>query len=36
MSAETASLAGLVSDFLRVIENERGASAHTSRAYGRN
>src|ERR1700735_3487267 len=35
MSAETASLPGLVGDFLRVLENERGASAHTSRAYAR-
>jgi integrase/recombinase XerC len=35
MSAESASLHGLVGDFLRVLENERGASAHTSRAYAR-
>ncbi len=33
--AEAASLGGLVVDFLRVLENERGASAHTSRAYAR-
>jgi integrase/recombinase XerC len=33
--AEAASLAALVSDFLRVLENERGASMHTSRAYAR-
>jgi integrase/recombinase XerC len=31
----TAPLAGLVDEYLRVLENERGASAHTMRAYRR-
>jgi integrase/recombinase XerC len=35
MSAAVTTLETLVSDYLRVLENERGASAHTLRAYER-
>lgn len=35
LPALVASLAGLVDDYLRVLANERGASAHTLRAYRR-
>ncbi|HVC46692.1 MAG TPA: tyrosine-type recombinase/integrase [Terracidiphilus sp.] len=34
-AAREGELAGLVGEYLRVLGNERGASAHTLRAYGR-
>ncbi|HET7103435.1 MAG TPA: tyrosine recombinase XerC [Terracidiphilus sp.] len=35
MTTPSTTLDALVSDYLRVLANERGASAHTLRAYGR-
>ena len=35
MKAERSEFEGLAEEFLRVLENERNASAHTVRAYRR-